>query len=186
MANEFIVKNGLITPQFQLNGMNYPTIDGSIGQVLQTDGAGNLSFITISSSGGAASREEHLRVDYLSDNTLGTITQTTAGIASATITNPSATTGKISITFTGHINPPTSIIMYGYIRNVTPRLYVMRAIGNNLGATAEIDAGGDPSTAFGAFSGPMTLDATKTVTGAINGGLGQTATHAWVVLQFSD
>lgn len=30
-------------------GLKYPTADGSSGQVVQTDGAGNLSFTTVSS-----------------------------------------------------------------------------------------------------------------------------------------
>lgn len=51
------VSNGniTITPdgngQIQLDGINWPTADGTNNQVLQTDGAGNLSFTTVSSGG---------------------------------------------------------------------------------------------------------------------------------------
>lgn len=47
--------NIAITPdgagQIVLDGLNWPTADGSNAQVIQTDGAGNLSFTTISSGG---------------------------------------------------------------------------------------------------------------------------------------
>lgn len=51
------VSNGniAITPdgngQIQLDGLNWPTADGTNAQVLQTDGGGNLSFTTISAGG---------------------------------------------------------------------------------------------------------------------------------------
>ena len=37
----------------QLAGLNYPTSDGNAGQVLQTDGGGNLSFASVSGGGGS-------------------------------------------------------------------------------------------------------------------------------------
>jgi hypothetical protein len=50
----FIVKNGLevggnvvVTGQLTTSGMSLPASDGSNGQFLQTDGAGNLSFATV-------------------------------------------------------------------------------------------------------------------------------------------
>ena len=36
------------------SGLNYPTSDGTTGQVIETDGAGNLSFVTAGGGGGAA------------------------------------------------------------------------------------------------------------------------------------
>ena len=44
-----------------LNGLTYPTVDGSAGQALTTDGSGNLTFTTISGGGGASA------IDDLSD-----------------------------------------------------------------------------------------------------------------------
>ena len=46
-----ITANG--TGKVVIDGLNFPTTDGTSGQVLTTDGAGNLSFTTV--SGGAAS-----------------------------------------------------------------------------------------------------------------------------------
>ena len=63
MANEFIIKNGfhskgdsqvtgsldvsgsLITSELTASGLNYPNADGVDGQVLTTDGLGNISFV---------------------------------------------------------------------------------------------------------------------------------------------
>ena len=33
-----------VSTSFTASGINYPTTDGTVGQVLITDGAGNLSF----------------------------------------------------------------------------------------------------------------------------------------------
>lgn len=183
MVNEFIVKNGLITPQFQLNGMNYPITDGSNGQFLRTDGAGNLSFATVSGGGGGGT-SERLRVNYTGNSQLSTIDDITAGISLVNIIDSSSGVALIDITFTGHSNPPTSIMVYGYSR-VPPEIYSVRQIGANIGGTAQILAGGDPATAFGSFAGPLTLTVTKAITGAFADGLGET-THAYVIFQFGD
>jgi hypothetical protein len=73
VANEFRVKNGVITPalfntvnsdldisasgtgKIKLNGMNWPSADGTSNQVLTTSGTGNLSWATASGGGGGAS-----------------------------------------------------------------------------------------------------------------------------------
>ncbi len=38
------------TTQMRVNGLTYPTADGTVGQFIKTDGAGNLSFATVSLS----------------------------------------------------------------------------------------------------------------------------------------
>jgi hypothetical protein len=45
-SNQNITINPLGTGQIVLDGLNWPTADGTNGQVLTTDGAGNLSFAT--------------------------------------------------------------------------------------------------------------------------------------------
>ena len=70
MANEFKVKNGVITPtlfnttnnnldisasgtgRIRLNSMSWPTADGTNNQVLTTNGSGVLSWATAASGGG--------------------------------------------------------------------------------------------------------------------------------------
>ena len=42
----------VVTTSFVANGITYPTSDGSAGQVVTTDGSGNLSFTTVASGGG--------------------------------------------------------------------------------------------------------------------------------------
>jgi hypothetical protein len=61
-GNISIVPNG--TGKIILDGLSWPTADGTSDQVLKTDGAGNLSFVTVSS--GATN------LDGLSDVVLGT------------------------------------------------------------------------------------------------------------------
>ena len=53
----FVVKNGLevggdivVTGSLQTSGLTLPTSDGTSGQVIATDGNGNLSFQTIVSN----------------------------------------------------------------------------------------------------------------------------------------
>ena len=85
MANDkdFKVKNGLVvgagditsttdtditvtpsgTGQLVLDGLNWPTADGSANQVLKTDGSGQLSFVDQSGGGaGSIQSEEHFSV----------------------------------------------------------------------------------------------------------------------------
>lgn len=45
-----------------LDGLNWPTADGTADQVLKTDGSGNLSFTTVSGGGGTAKDRAMLRL----------------------------------------------------------------------------------------------------------------------------
>jgi hypothetical protein len=49
-GNKFTIENGLI-----VNGLTYPETDGTSGQVLKTNGAGLLSWTTVSGGGGGSS-----------------------------------------------------------------------------------------------------------------------------------
>lgn len=57
-SGDFFIKDGTtsrieVNPlEVQINGISYPSIDGTSGQVMTTDGAGNLSFTTVSGGGG--------------------------------------------------------------------------------------------------------------------------------------
>lgn len=67
-VNDAVNVSGTLTANsgFVANGITYPTADGSNGQVLQTDGAGNLSFADAGGGGGGnntATRQfSHLRL----------------------------------------------------------------------------------------------------------------------------
>ena len=58
-----------------ISGLGFPTSDGTNGQVLKTDGSGNLGFVTV----GSASTLNHSEV---SDNTATIATSTTSVIDS--------------------------------------------------------------------------------------------------------
>ena len=49
-TNDNLILDAAGTGKIDLNGLLFPSADGSNGQVIQTDGSGNLSFTTISST----------------------------------------------------------------------------------------------------------------------------------------
>ena len=82
MANEFKVKNGVITPtisnvansdvaisasgtgKLKLNGLNWPNADGTTDYVLKTDGSGNLSWAQQTGGGGGGSTASMVSQDF--------------------------------------------------------------------------------------------------------------------------
>jgi len=54
-----------VTNSASINGLTYPTSDGSANQIIKTDGSGNLSFVSVSSLTG---------FDWEADTDLGLIT----------------------------------------------------------------------------------------------------------------
>lgn len=80
---------------FTANGLTYPTADGTSGQVITTDGSGNLSFT--SAAGGSVA------FDDLTDKTSGTGAYTTTGsFNAATLTGTTATiNGQLVVGGTG-------------------------------------------------------------------------------------
>ena len=83
------------TGKVVIDGFNFPTTDGSNGQVLTTDGAGNLSFTTV--SGGAASTGDIV----FDGNTMST------GSSNADFEIESSGTGSIHIQPNGTLDPST-------------------------------------------------------------------------------
>ena len=47
MSDGLVTSNNLVTTNFSIAGGNvtFPTADGTANQILQTDGAGNLTFV---------------------------------------------------------------------------------------------------------------------------------------------
>ncbi len=168
------------TGNIVLDGLNWPISDGTNGQVLTTDGASNLSFTTVAGGGGAAT-EERFRLNYASTGALSSIDNTTSGISSTNILSPSG--GNVEVSFTGHSFPPSSILIYGYA--VTANEYNIKVVDANI-STRMVNAGGvsESPTAFGSFSGPITLNLTEAATGASRG-FG-TVTEAWIMFVFGD
>lgn len=75
-SGDFLVQDGATTRievnplEVQINGLQYPATDGTSGQVMTTDGLGNLSFTTVSGGGGGtplASADQTLTGNRLID-----------------------------------------------------------------------------------------------------------------------
>ena len=52
-TNDLVLTPNTTSGQIVLDGLNWPTADGTANQVLKTDGAGQLSFTTVSGAGGS-------------------------------------------------------------------------------------------------------------------------------------
>lgn len=177
MANEFIVKNGIILKSGTIEigdatttGYTFPSTDGTNGQVLTTDGSGSVTFQT--PSGGSSVNVERLRVVYDGLGQLSSIDNTTSGINSAVV----ATTTEIDVTFTGYSYPPISMMTYGYNTAGTP-IYQINHVNSSY-TTRNIDANG--GAAFGSLTSSevLTLNMQTSNTGASN------SQHAWLVMLF--
>ncbi len=67
-STSVVVDDGLIVNgTTRISGITFPTADGISGQVLQTDGAGNLSFVSLSGGGGGAT------LTFVGDDSAGTV-----------------------------------------------------------------------------------------------------------------
>jgi hypothetical protein len=98
VANEFKVKNGVISPaltnvansdlaisasgtgKLKLNGLNWPAADGTSNYVLKTDGSGNLSWAAQTGGGGGGSTASMVSQDFS-----GTGSQTSFTLSSAPV-----------------------------------------------------------------------------------------------------
>jgi len=155
MANEFIIKNGfqskgdsqvtgslnisgsLIASELTASGLNYPNADGIDGQVLVTDGLGNISF----------GHGEKLHLQVRNDDTVtipaGTPIYSTGEIggserikvriasASNAATMPAIGIVETTLTTTGDTQDGFAIINGVYNENITP-VEGSPAIGDNV------------------------------------------------------
>ena len=147
--------------------------DGTSGQALVTNGSGQLSFTTISGGGGSTG-VEMFKINYATNGTLSSITDTSSGISSVSI--DSASGGDITINFTGYSYPPASLTLYGYV--YAQNKYTMMPLNKDI-TLREIPGGGSSGspTAFGSF-GSIKIKASEGDSGASRS-FG-TVTHAWV------
>jgi len=170
MVDEFVIKKGLV-----VGPLTYPNTDGTSGQVITTDGSGNLTLTTPAPSGGT---EERFKVNYLANGDITSISDNTSGV-SVSVTD--AVAGVAEVTFTGHLFPPSSIIVYGYSQSTDK--YIIVTTIDATWTNRTIVGGG--ATAFGAFSGKiMELTLTRDNTGS-SAAFGQ-GTHAFLMFQFGD
>ena len=152
--------------------------DGTIGQVLATDGSGNLQFLTISGGGGGGATVQRFKLSYASNGNLSGTSDKTSLVDSISI--DSATGGDCTVTFDSSINyPPASIMVYGY--DYTNNKYYAVPLETTMGLReiAGNGSSGSPTVFNGSSTIALKLRLRETETGASRGGFG-TTTHAWI------
>jgi hypothetical protein len=130
-----------------------------------------------SGGGGGGSSTEYFKLNYATNGTLSSISNSTSGVT-ATILDPSA--GEVQITFSGYTFPPSNILVYGYARITNE--YVIMPLNKDM-STRKLSGGGTAGSplAFGTLGSlPVTLVLREADTGA--GRSFGTDTHAWIVL----
>jgi hypothetical protein len=130
------------TGQIILDGLNWPTSDGTNGQVLTTDGSGNLSFTTVSGSS-----------QNLYETVAGDSGTTTASTATDTLNIVSGDT-KITTAVTSDTVTITTSAIENVIDDTTPQL------GGNLDVNGNeiVSTGGGDITLTPDTTGRVVLD----------------------------
>ena len=83
-TNDNLILDASGTGKVDLNGLLFPSSDGTAGQVIKTDGSGNLSFTTISST---AISQLNSNVTVTDSGTNGTVTIACDGNTEMTVTD---------------------------------------------------------------------------------------------------
>ncbi len=83
-TNDNLILDATGSGKVDLNGLLFPSSDGSNGQVIQTDGSGNLSFVSISST---SISENNTNVTVTDSGSNGTVTITADGNTEMTVTD---------------------------------------------------------------------------------------------------
>jgi hypothetical protein len=180
MANEYVIKNGLI-----VGDLTYPATDGSSGDVFTTDGSGN---ITLQAPGGGTSgggSVERVRIQWDPNNEIASnsdVTDETAGV-STNVTN--LTNSDFEFTFTGHARPFVDFTIWAEDRaNGLWTFYTSYQVGVTTGRPA---FSGD-DTDFGSFDGTVTitLNSTALPTLSNTGGLTPQGPRTYLFFYFDD
>ena len=127
--------------------------------------------------GGGGSTTEYFKLNYATNGSLSSISNSTSGI-SATIVDVNS--GEVAITFSGYSFPPSNVLVYGYSR--TTNQYLIMPLNKDM-TTRTLDGGGSPGSpiAFGSLGSlSMKLVLREADTGA--GRSFGTDTHAWIVV----
>lgn len=137
---------------------------------------------TGSGGGGGGAVVERFKLNYATNGNLDSTSDLSSGISGVTI--DSATSGEVSITFSGYNYPPASIMIYGY--DYANNKYYISHVETTM-ATREIEGGGSSGspTLFNGSSTPVVkLRLRETETGASRS-FG-TTTHAWIHIVMYD
>ena len=130
-----------------------------------------------SGGGGGGGSVEYFKLNYATNGSLSSISNTTSGV-SATIVD--ANSGEVDVTFSGYSFPPSNVLIYGYSRLTNE--YVIMPLNKDI-ATRTLAGGGSAGSpvAFGTLGSlALSLTLREADTGA-NRSFG-TDTHAWIVI----
>ena len=101
-----------VTNSASINGLTYPTSDGSANQIIKTDGSGNLSFGSVSSLTG---------FDWQADTDLGLITDTvTLTSDSGLITDSVGSSYDLGFIVTLGLIYPTQFVLPSFTVSTLP------------------------------------------------------------------
>jgi len=101
-----------VTNSATINGLTYPTLDGSANQIIKTDGSGNLSFGSVSSLTG---------FDWGNDTDLGLITDSvTVDSDSGLITETIAVSYDLGLIVTPGIIYPDQFVLPSFTVTTLP------------------------------------------------------------------
>ena len=154
------------------------TSTATTNQVLSWNGS-DYDWVAQSSGGGGGSATvtiELMKINYSTNGSLSSISNTTSGISSTNIV--SSTGGDVEIVFTGYSYPPSNILIYGY--NASPDTYVIMPLNKDI-STRQVEgsaSGGSPTSHGSLGSSKITLKLREADTGASRD-FG-TTTHAWL------
>jgi len=132
--------------------------------------------------GGSGATVERFKLNYATNGNLDSTSNLSSGINTVSI--DSATSGEVSIAFTGYNYPPASVMLYGY--DYANNKYYMSHVETTM-ATREIAGGGtsgSPTLFDGSSTPTIKLRLRETETGASRS-FG-TTTHAWVHIVMHD
>ena len=127
--------------------------------------------------GGGGSTTEYFKLNYATNGSLSSISNSTSGV-SANIVDVNS--GEVAVTFSGYSFPPSNVLVYGYSR--TTNQYIIMPLNKDM-TTRTLNAGGSPGSpiAFGSLGSlTMNLVLREADTGA--GRSFGTDTHAWIVV----
>jgi len=160
-GNISITPNG--TGKVILDGLSFPTSDGTTGQVLRTDGSGNITFATVSGGSGEANQNAFSTIsvsgqsDIAADSTTDTLTFA-AGSNITLTTNASNDTVTITSTASGSVSEAFKTISVSGQDNVvadgaTDTLTIAAGTGMTVTTTAGTDTLTFATTAITSVAG---------------------------------
>ena len=158
-----------------INDLAFPTADGTVGQVIKTDGAGNLSFVSVSAAGAMLSANNLSDVaDAAASRTnlgLGTSATQNSGVFAQVANNLSDVTAATARTNLG-VTATGADTAYNFRANNLSDIANAGTARTNLGVTA---TGADTAYSFRANN---LSDLANAATARTNLGLGTIATQA--------